>query len=116
MNNKKYLNILVMLLILSGCNAIKDGLEGNQRAKSAEEFLINKKNPLIIPPDFRKLPKPIDSKNIDTASENKVFDINRVMGEDADCINSESKSCTVISIDSIDDSLEKSIIKIIEKN
>ena len=35
---------LVFLLIsFSGCQSIKDGLEGNKKSKSAEEFLIEKK-------------------------------------------------------------------------
>ena len=59
--NKFYLKILIVLTtscILFGCQSLKDGLEGNKKSKSAEEFLIEKKNPLVLPPDFSKLPLP----------------------------------------------------------
>ena len=48
--------ILIILIFLSGCKSIKEGLEGSKKSKSAEEFLINKKNPLVLPPNFSKLP------------------------------------------------------------
>ena len=34
------------------------GLKLKKKANSGEEFLIEKKDPLILPPDFSKLPKP----------------------------------------------------------
>ena len=48
--------VLVFFIFLTGCQSIKDGLEGNKKTKSAEEFLIQKKNPLVLPPDYSKLP------------------------------------------------------------
>ena len=33
-------------------------LQLKKKADSGEEFLIEKKDPLILPPDFSKLPKP----------------------------------------------------------
>ena len=48
-----YLSLI--LIGLTGCQKLKDGLEGNKKSKSAEEFLINKKSPLVMPPDYSKL-------------------------------------------------------------
>ncbi len=50
-------NILIILtvsLFLFSCG----GFKLKKKADSGEEFLIEKKDPLILPPDFSKLPKP----------------------------------------------------------
>ena len=43
MHKKFVYIILVFFICLTGCQSIKDGLEGNKKTKSAEEFLIQKK-------------------------------------------------------------------------
>ena len=43
MHKKFVFIILVFFIYLTGCQSIKDGLEGNKKTKSAEEFLIQKK-------------------------------------------------------------------------
>ena len=35
-----------------------EALQGKKRSDQGDEFLIDKKNPLAMPPDFDKLPKP----------------------------------------------------------
>ena len=40
---KKIIFLLIILNLFNGCQSIKDGLEGNKKSKSAEEFLIQKK-------------------------------------------------------------------------
>ena len=35
-----------------------EGFKLKKKSTSGEEFLIEKKDPLILPPDFSKLPKP----------------------------------------------------------
>ena len=50
-------NIFVILIVSSflfSCG----GFKLKKKADSGEEFLIEKKDPLILPPDFSKLPKP----------------------------------------------------------
>ena len=52
-------------------------LQDNKKSKSAEEFLIEKKNPLVLPPDFSKLPIP---KNETAKVEHrKNFDIKKIL-------------------------------------
>ena len=46
--------ILVVSSFLFSCG----GFKLKKKAESGEEFLIEKKDPLILPPDFSKLPKP----------------------------------------------------------
>ena len=46
--------ILALSSFLFSCG----GFKLKKKAESGEEFLIEKKDPLILPPDFSKLPKP----------------------------------------------------------
>ena len=59
---KKINFILFVLigLILFSCQSVKDGLSGS-KGDNSDEFLVQKKNPLVLPPDFKKLPAPNDS-------------------------------------------------------
>ena len=57
---KKILFILSLVFLIASCNSmdsIKRGLTGEKR-QGADEFLIKKKDPLILPPDFQDLPLP----------------------------------------------------------
>ena len=67
-----FIFIVVVLGFLNGCQSLKEGLEGNKKSKSAEEFLIEKKNPLVLPPDFSKLPIPKNSMK----EVNEIEDLN----------------------------------------
>ena len=49
--------LLLLFILLSSCQAIKDGLTGKKNNNS-DEFLVKKKNPLELPPDFDELPSP----------------------------------------------------------
>tara|TARA_B100000686_G_scaffold197991_1_gene204811 strand:+ start:56 stop:385 length:330 start_codon:yes stop_codon:yes gene_type:complete len=65
--------IIVFSLFLYSCQTAKDALQGKKRSKQGDEFLVQKKNPLIMPPDFDKLPKPgtLEEKILDEESESK---------------------------------------------
>ena len=69
---KKITYILLILLLVASCNSmdsVKRGLTG-EKGKSADEFLVKKKDPLILPPDYENLPMPDDQ-----TSENEEFSI-----------------------------------------
>ena len=74
-----------------------------KKKKSYDEFLIEKKNPLVLPPDFSKLPKPKvadDEKNVD-----QDIDLSEIIG------NSPKESLP----NNTSSTLEKSISEILEK-
>lgn len=55
MNNKsKFIKFILIIFLLSGCQ----GLMPSKKSQSGNEFLVKKKDPLIIPPEFEKLPTP----------------------------------------------------------
>ena len=100
---KKLIFLFLLLGLLSGCQSLRDGLEGNKKSKSAEEFLIEKKNPLVLPPDYSKLPEPSEQN----AEENNEFDLQKILE------TSESNKSTE---NTVNQSLKKSIIDKIKKN
>lgn len=102
----KIISFIILLISIYGCQSIKDGLEGNKKSKSAEEFLIEKKNPLVLPPDFSKLPTPISEENLDN---DKDLEIEDILNSNISEKNSENKPAT-------NTSLEQSILKKIKNN
>ena len=58
MKKIKYLIFsFIFLTLLNSCGVIKDGFS-LQKKDNADEFLVEKKNPLKLPPDFEELPLP----------------------------------------------------------
>ena len=53
----KISKLLFFLFFLYSCG-VGEALQGKKRSDQGDEFLIDKKNPLAMPPDFDKLPKP----------------------------------------------------------
>jgi hypothetical protein len=49
--------LILSILIFSACTSVKDSLTLKKKS-SADEFLVEKKNPLVMPPDYGKLPQP----------------------------------------------------------
>ncbi len=72
---KNKLTVLVIIffsILLYSCQATKDALEGKKRSEQSDEFLVEKKNPLAMPPDFEKLPAPGNQEVLsETFSDNK---------------------------------------------
>ena len=64
---KKIIYILFLIFFITSCNSfdsVKRGVTGEKR-HTVDEFLIKRKDPLILPPDFENLPSP-DDKIADT--------------------------------------------------
>ena len=55
--NLKLIILLNILLILSSCGSLKEGFK-NQKKNNSDEFLVQKKSPLVMPPEYGKLPDP----------------------------------------------------------
>ena len=57
---KKIIYLFVLVFFVVSCDSlssVKRGLTGAKKT-SADEFLIQKKDPLILPPDYENLPTP----------------------------------------------------------
>ncbi len=64
--------IILVFNFLVGCKTMKEGFS-LQKKQAADEFLVEKKNPLVQPPEYGELPTPTD-KNLDKTktSENEI--------------------------------------------
>ena len=100
---KKFI-LLYLLIFLSGCGSLKEGFS-NQKKNSSDEFLVEKKSPLVMPPEFNELPKP-ESDKIVTNSEDDV--IKKLITKDENVIYKSEKD--------IEEKLEESLLKKIKKN
>ena len=49
--------IIIFSILLTSCQSIKDGLSG-RKAENSDEFLVQKKSPLVMPPNYMELPNP----------------------------------------------------------
>jgi len=63
MKNKKIAFIISVIFLLTSCaesfDSVKRGITG-AKGKSADEFLVQKKDPLTMPPDYENLPTPAE--------------------------------------------------------
>ena len=71
---KKLTVAILLILFTASCadtvDSVKRGLTG-AKSNSADEFLVKKKDPLILPPDFENLPTP--DENAVSADEISIF-------------------------------------------
>ena len=75
-----YLTGLVLIVTLSGCKSLKEGLTGSKKNNN-DEFLIEKKNPLTKPPDYEKLPIPNRTESEVEKDINDNSNIKKLLGQ-----------------------------------
>ena len=92
---KKIFCFTILSLLISGCQSVKDGLTGQKRTTS-DEFLVQKKNPLILPPDYQNLPKPINEKITEETNQEVGNDIQTILGQKSKVQKKNTKNETSI--------------------
>ena len=75
-------NIFIILIVSSFLFSC-EGFKLKKKSSSGEEFLIDKKDPLILPPDFSKLPKPNEQPETVNEKVNieSIFDRDKVSSQ-----------------------------------
>ena len=105
MLKKKTIFLILLFFIVTSCadswSNVKRGLTGAKQ-ETTDEFLVQKKDPLILPPDFDSLPSPSDRDEAieEMSSFEKTF---------------KQESETEITDSSAESSAEDSILKQIRK-
>ena len=98
---KKIIYLLTLVIFVASCESLKSvkrGLTG-EKLNSTDEFLVKKKDPLILPPDFENLPTP-DEEN-DTSEEILVFEnVLETSTEDSSSIPSSDENSILKKIQS----------------
>ena len=93
----KISKLLILLLFIYSCGSVGEALQGKKRSDQGDEFLIDKKNPLAMPPDFDKLPKPGEAsikstKDIESDQSNIENLLNKSKIEDDTSSSEQSTS------------------------
>ena len=104
MKLKKIIIFLFFTLFLFSCSGAKDALQGKKRSEQSDEFLVEKKNPLTVPPDINELPVPLDQDDENQTKEDDI-DIKKVLE-----IN-ESQDTDVQNSNESQNSLEETILE-----
>ena len=93
MLKKKAIFLLALTFSVTSCadgwDSVKRGLTG-QKEKSIDEFLVEKKDPLILPPDFENLPLPGDQQT--TTEKISIFEKTLTETSSAEGVSSPASS------------------------
>ena len=65
------LHFIIIFVLIASCASVKESIDS--RKKNSDEFLVEKKSPLLMPPDYNDLPVPDseDTKNKDESNQVK---------------------------------------------
>ena len=97
--------LLIFLFLLSGCQDVKKGFSG-KKIDQGEQFLVIKKNPLVVPPDFEKMPMP--KNEIDKTKSVKVE--NNLDSDFKNLLKTQDQNVNVLDSGENTGDLEKKII------
>ena len=94
----KYFKLLIffqLILFLYSCSTIKEGFT-NQKKSSSDEFLVEKKSPLVMPPDYNDLPLPDQNNEMAETNEDKIKDlVTKNNNENAEMNNAEDGNSNI---------------------
>ena len=101
--------ILLIALLTFSCQSIKDGLSGN-KSENSDEFLVQKKSPLILPPKYLELPKPKDANDEEETTQLEALDIEKMLNK------KNKNNDTTINIIDTNGTAEDFVLKNIRNN
>ena len=82
LKNSFLLTILFFLISCTGWDNFKSAVTGEKK-QTTDEYLIKNKDPLILPPDYEKLPLPSNEK-LKSEEANSIEDILTDKGSEQD--------------------------------
>ena len=103
MKHIKFYILICIAIFLSSCSTVREGFT-SQKKNNSDEFLVEKKSPLVMPPDYNDLPMP-DEKS----TEKETNDIKSLISKSK---GDENKN----NLDKENSSFEGSILKKIKNN
>ena len=86
----KIINILIIIFFVTSCQSLKTAKKAltGEKEFSSDEFMVQKKNPLILPPDYENLPTPDE----EAAAKEEISNFERTFGASIEDNSSESSS------------------------
>jgi hypothetical protein len=66
--------LLITFLLFTSWASLEDAgkVLRNEKIKTTDEFLVEKRDPLVFPPDFEKIPEPGTKEKIQTSEEERI--------------------------------------------
>ena len=101
---KKFILLLIISLFFTSCQSTKDAFTLKKKS-TADEFMVEKKNPLVLPPNYGKLPVPENAQVNNNEIDNDEIKI---------LVNNETKKSSKGEKNLKPTSIEKSILEKIE--
>ena len=101
--DKKYF-FLILLFFLCSCQNVKNALTG-KKFENSDEFLVIKKNPLVLPPNFNDLPTPkdvVETTQIENI-ENEIEDLLSSVKDNEEVSESSSNNTESFVLEKIKD-------------
>ena len=70
----------IFLLFTYSCGSLSDAgkVLRNEKTRTTDEFLVKKRDPLILPPDYSKLPVPDTLKQSGKEKDNEIKNILKI--------------------------------------
>ena len=86
----KIINILIIIFFVTSCQSLKTAKKAltGEKEFSSDEFMVKKKNPLILPPDYENLPTPDE----EAATEEEISNFEKTLGTSIEDNSSKSSS------------------------
>ena len=106
MKKKNIFLILLVMLVTVSCQTIKNAVTGVKQENS-DEFLVQKKHPLVLPPDFTDLPIPFE-ESVKVTEVQIEDDIEKLLGVESNTKNTNDTSNS--------NSIESFVLKKIKEN
>jgi len=92
----KFYIVLSIVIFLSSCSSIKEGFV-NDKKNNSDEFLVEKKSPLVMPPDYNELPIP-KKENVEKETNDIKSLISKTKNDETKENLDEKKSTFISSI------------------
>jgi len=71
MKKFKFFLTIAIFSLTSSCGVLSEGFKSPKQNKS-DEFLVEKKSPLKLPPDYDQLPTPLETNNEEIEKESSI--------------------------------------------
>ena len=86
----KIINILIIIFFVTSCQSLKTAKKTltGEKEFSSDEFMVKKKNPLILPPDYENLPTPDE----EAAAKEEISNFEKTLGTSIEDNSSTSNS------------------------
>ena len=91
---KKNYIYLIFIIFLSSCASMKEAgkVIRNEKVSTTDEFLVKRKEPLVLPPDYNIIPEP---ESLKKSKQNEDQKIRKILKAPLEKSSGKSKSLSI---------------------